>query len=91
MILCSGFMAVFGAMCFFSADLVTELFDQSASATLFISLYGAVLFGFAYANWMVRNVPLGGIYGRAIITGNLIHLISGLGLLLDKSVHFHCI
>lgn len=34
-------------------------------------LLGGALLGFAAANWLARHSVLGGIYGRAVVAGNL--------------------
>ena len=40
-------------------------------------LYGAALFGLAMTTWMARTMLLGGIYGKAIVTGGFAHSFSG--------------
>jgi hypothetical protein len=50
-------------------------------ATL-VQLFGAALLGFAMLNWMARGAPAGGIYGRPIVIGNLVHYtVGGIALL----------
>lgn len=44
-----------------------------AIASLSAQLYGAAILGLGMANWIARRGPLGGIYGRALVTGNFIH------------------
>lgn len=38
-----------------------------------VQLLGAALLGFAMMNWIARGAPAGGIYGRPIVAGNLVH------------------
>ena len=38
-----------------------------------VQLLGAALLGFAMMNWMARGAPAGGIYGRPLVVGNLVH------------------
>lgn len=42
---------------------------------LFVQAVGALNLGFAMLNWMARGAALGGIYGRPIIVGNLVHFL----------------
>lgn len=50
-------------------------------ATL-VQLLGAALLGFAVLNWMAKGAPAGGIYGRPIVIGNLVHYtVAGIALL----------
>ncbi|MBK5187182.1 MAG: hypothetical protein JJD97_02995 [Gemmatimonadaceae bacterium] len=42
-----------------------------------VQLYGAALFGLAMTAWMARTMLLGGIYGRAIVTGGFAHAFTG--------------
>ncbi len=47
-----------------------------------IQLFGAALLGFAMMNWMARGAPAGGIYGRPLVIGNLVHYtVAGIALL----------
>ena len=49
---------------------------------LFAFFLLASVLGFAAANWMVRHAPRGGIYGRAVVVGNLgFSLVGSLALL----------
>lgn len=49
---------------------------------LFLQLTGSLYLAFAMLDWMNRTSLLGGIYGRPIVTGNLIHyLVSGIALI----------
>lgn len=47
-----------------------------------VQLFGAALLGFAMLNWMAKAAPAGGIYGRPIVIGNLVHYtVAGIALL----------
>jgi hypothetical protein len=48
-----------------------------------VQLLGAALLGFAMLNWMAKAAPAGGIYGRPIVTANLVHFTVG-GIALAK-------
>jgi hypothetical protein len=43
---------------------------------LMVQLLGAIAFGFAVLNGMLRATPLGGIYGRPLVLANLVHFLS---------------
>lgn len=45
----------------------------SAPLVLMLQAFGAVCLGFAVLDWMSRHAALGGIYGRPLIVGNLLH------------------
>ena len=38
-----------------------------------VQVLGAAMLGFAMMNWMARGAPAGGIYGRPLVVGNLVH------------------
>lgn len=47
-----------------------------------VQLLGAALLGFAMMNWMARGAPAGGIYGRPLVVGNLVHhMVAAIALL----------
>lgn len=54
-------------------------------SALFLQLTGALYFGFAMVNWMIRGSTIGGIYNRPIAIGNFTHFLIG-ALALLKSV-----
>lgn len=82
-----------GAILIFAPDEVAALVGsgQEEGAALWLTLLGAALFGHGQLNWMQRNAPLGGIYGRPVVMANLAHfVVGGLALLrycLDGNAH----
>lgn len=42
-------------------------------APVLVQLAGALYLGFAMVNWTAKGMVLGGIYGRAIVLGNMLH------------------
>jgi hypothetical protein len=42
---------------------------------LFSQIFGSFYLGFATLNWMSRNNIIGGIFGKPLIIGNLIHFL----------------
>jgi hypothetical protein len=55
----------------------------TAKEALAAQLLGATLCGFALLNWMSKGTAMGGIYGRPLAMGNLVHFTIG-GLALFK-------
>ena len=49
----------------------------SAAARVAAALYAAALLGLGFAAWVARAAPLGGIYGRAVVTGHFAHGLAG--------------
>ncbi len=47
--------------------------EPSAPLVLLQQTFGAVCLGFALLDWMSRHATLGGIYGRPLVVGNLLH------------------
>jgi len=47
------------------------------AASALAQLYGAALFGLATTAWFARTMLLGGIYGKAIVTGGFAHALVG--------------
>ncbi len=74
------FLALFGlALTFASQELMATTTVQQAFVG---QLLGAALCGFALLNWMSKGTVMGGIYGRPLAMGNLVHFtIGGLALL----------
>lgn len=54
-----------------------------AVVPLLAQVTGALLLGFAMTDWMSRGARMGGIYARPLVTGNLLHFVTG-GLALLK-------
>lgn len=59
-------------------------FAEGGAPPVLLSLVGAALFGFGQLNWMTRQQPLGGIYGRPVVMANLGHFVVG-GLALARA------
>ena len=49
--------------------------EDSGLSLLLIQAAGALYLGFAFLNWMLRGNPMGGIYGRPVVVGNLLHFV----------------
>lgn len=51
--------------------------DTAAAPPLLLQLWSAGLLGLAAMSWTGRGLTLGGIYGRALVLGNLVHWTVG--------------
>lgn len=73
------FLALLGLPCVFAPDLVLEHLVGSTSvlAEIIVQLTGALYVGFASLNWMSKGSLMGGIYGRPVAVGNLLHFFAG--------------
>lgn len=71
-----------GLTAFFIPGQLASFVGEENTPELLIQLYGASLLGFGFANWNIRHSLVGGIYGRAIVTGNRIQFLAGTGILL---------
>ena len=70
-------MALLGLPCIFAADVVLQRLagGSSAGAELMVQITGALYLGFAGLNWMGKANLMGGIYGRPVAIGNLLHFL----------------
>lgn len=65
-------LVLVGVALLFAPEEVSAAMSQEEGATHALSaqLLGAAFIGFAFSNWIVRDSPVGGIYGRAVVLGN---------------------
>ena len=79
MIASALFLALLGLPCVFAPDIVLTRLVGSTSvfAEIIVQLTGALYVGFAALNWMSKGSLIGGIYGRPVGVGNLLHFFSG--------------
>lgn len=75
------FLFVLGVPCVFAPDVVlSSLTDRSPiglEVQLLVQLTGALYAGFGALNWMSKGSLMGGIYGRPVAIGNLLHFVAG--------------
>ena len=73
------FLGLLGLPCVFAPDLVlTRLVGNTTTlAEIVVQLTGALYLGFAILNWMSKGSLMGGIYGRPVAVGNLLHFFAG--------------
>jgi len=72
----AAFMAVLGLAATFAPQEIAARAGvpaASALAHLAVQTAGALYLGFAANNWMVKHIAMGGIYGRPLALGNLLH------------------
>ncbi len=92
MIASSLVMAAIGlSLTFAPQEIMRRMGGEAAGWPLIIlQLCGALYCGLALMNWMAKAVVLGGIYGRPIVIGNLVHFTMG-AILLFKAHSGHSI
>ena len=78
-------LAAAGILLLFAPQEVGAALLPGTRADALFQLLGAALLGFATMNWTARGAALGGIYGRAVVVGNLMHLLVGAFVLVSKS------
>lgn len=80
-------MAILGAIGTFMPVefLVLSEIDPLKPTVILFQIMGGMYLGFAVLNWMSRNAPIGGIYGKPLASANLIHFMV-VGLMLGKEV-----
>lgn len=66
-------LAAYGGALLFIPEHVMAAYGVSEAAPFFAQHLGLALFGLATVNRLARTAPVGGIYGRPIVTGNLVH------------------
>jgi hypothetical protein len=81
------FMAVIGLALTFAPQEILHRFDSDATIweQAMAQLCGALYVGFALMNWMALGATLGGIYGRPVVIGNLVHFMMGALVLLKMA------
>lgn len=62
--------------------------SSAISFKLVLQILGALLFGFAMLNWMIKEGIIGGIYNRPAVIANFTHFFIG-ALALIKGVFAH--
>ncbi len=69
----AGLSSLLGITCSFLPQEILEFLTLEATATavFLIKVLGAFYLGWAILNYMIRDITMGGIYGRPIIISNL--------------------
>jgi len=70
-------LALLGLPCIFAPEIVLQRLagGGTAGAELIVQITGALYLGFAGLNWMGKGNLIGGIYGRPVAIGNLLHFL----------------
>ncbi|PIQ63498.1 MAG: hypothetical protein COV99_02445 [Bacteroidetes bacterium CG12_big_fil_rev_8_21_14_0_65_60_17] len=77
-------LSLTGIVTLFAPEILLSNILGTADATHpLVSMLGGLMLAFGYMNWMGRNAILGGIYGKPLVMGNLLHGIVGTTSLLD--------
>lgn len=74
---CAVGLGLMGLALTFAPLEMAAWFGWQVDQELPLSLLGGALFGLALLNWMGRNAVYGGIYGRPILLGNVVHAFVG--------------
>ncbi len=87
MIASALFMGMVGLALTFAPQEILHRFGSGATnwELTLAQLCGALYCGFALMNWTAKGMLLGGIYGRPVVIGNLVHFTMGALLLLKMS------
>ena len=79
-------LAAAGLLLLFAPRETSATLTGTASADALVQLFGAALLGFAAMNWTAKGAALGGIYGRAVLVGNQMHLFVGACVLVNRGL-----
>ena len=66
-----------GIFLLFFPQEISHYLNLNEANSIFFQIFGSLYFGFAMVNWTAKGSLLGGIYGRAIVTGNFTHFTIG--------------
>ena len=77
-----------GMACLFFPEEIFKLYNPAAGEVqgLLVQLLGAGFFGFAALDWVSREAPLGGIYGRPVVSANQTHFVVGSFLVIRAAI-----
>ncbi len=70
-------LGILGAILTFMPHEVTAFFkvENNQLNILTLQILGALYLGFAILNWMSKNNIIGGVFGKPLLIGNLIHFV----------------
>ena len=86
------FLGGYGVALLFLPDVLLGLFATDVRgatdirAGLFAQQFGTALLGLAAVNWIARASPVGGIYGRPLVVGNVVFFTTNALLLLGQAL-----
>lgn len=85
----SLFMAIAGFIASFFPQEILHYLELTTPrlAIVIIQILGALYLGFALLNWMAKGVLIGGIYGKPLLMGNLLHFMMVALALIKTSVN----
>jgi hypothetical protein len=81
-------LLLLGTPCVFGPEIVLARLGAigTGAELLVVQVTGALYCGFAVINWMGRGSLIGGIYGRPVAMGNVLHFTAA-GLAIAKAAH----
>jgi hypothetical protein len=84
----AAFMALLGLAGSFLPEASLRLIgtEPDTPTVILVQVTAALYMGFAIVNWMARGTVIGGIYGRPLTMGNLLHFAVVAALLIKASV-----
>jgi hypothetical protein len=80
------YLATTGGLLLFAPQELGRAFGAGLGASPLLQLLGGALIGLGAADWMARQSPLGGIYGRAVVAANQLHFTVGALVLAKHSL-----
>ena len=80
-------MAVAGAVLLFAPAEAGPWLMFGTGDPVILQVLGGALLGYATALWTARGSLLGGVYGRAVVAGNQMHLMVGAFVLLMRAIN----
>ncbi len=88
MALSAAFMALLGLAGSFLPEATLRFLgsEPDTPTVILVQVTAALYMGFAILNWMARGSVLGGIYGRPVVFGNLLHFAVVAALLIKASI-----
>lgn len=79
------FLGIIGLFFLFAPDETINLLNIKIDQSYVIQLMGSSFIALGIIDWMAKSIVLGGIYGRAIIVGNLSNYLTGSFVLIDNA------
>ena len=82
------FQGLYGVALLFLPDVLLGWFTPGPDvrAAFFAQQFGTALLGLAAVNWIGRTSPVGGIYGRPLVVGNVAFFTANALLLLRQAL-----
>ena len=66
-----------GIILLFFPQEVSHSLNLNEANSIFFQIFGSLYLGFGLLNWSAREILFGGVYGRAVLSGNFTHFTIG--------------